>query len=351
MAANLDQQKVRAFQHTLATINNGGMLNLMLKIGDDTGLFQAATVGPATSHELADRAGVQERYVREWLGAMVTGGIFDYDPVTQTYTLPPEHATLLTGPDNMTAFSHRTVLFTKHVAGVTHAFKHGGGVSYSEYRPDFTAFQNIGSRRRHDRFLLSGYLPAAQGLTEGLRQGLRACDIGCGTGHAANLMAREFPASTFMGYDIGQDAIEAARAEAHELGLTNVRFEVQDVLHVPTEPKFDVITAFDAIHDQVDPQGVLNRISKALALGGTFLMVDIKASSDLAENVGKLSAPALYAVSVMHCMTVSLAHNGAGLGTVWGEQLARAMLAEAGFTQVEVVEAPDQLNFVYICHH
>lgn len=350
MAANLDRQKLRTFRRTLAGINNGGMLNLMLKIGDDLGLFDAAAQGPASSQQLAERAGLQERYVREWLGAMVTGGIFEYDADTRAYTLPPEHAGLLTGLDNVTAFAHRTVLFTKHLAGVTDAFRHGGGVPYTAFRPDFTTFQNLGSRRRHDRFLLSNYLPAVTGLTERLSRGLRACDVGCGTGHAANLMAQAFPASTFVGYDIGQDAIESARQEAQEYGLENASFEVQDARHFPTEPKFGLITAFDAIHDQVDPQGVLNQIRAALAPDGTFLMLDIKASSDLTENIGMSNAPALYAVSVMHCMTVSLAHDGAGLGTVWGEQLARRMLAEAGFSRVETTDPHDQMNLIYACY-
>ena len=350
MAANLDRQKLRTFRHILAGINNGGMLNLMLKIGDDLGLFDAAAQGPTSSQELAERAGLQERYVREWLGAMVTGGIFEYDADTRTYTLPPEHASLLTGIDNVTAFAHRTVLFTKHLPGVTEAFKHGGGVPYTAFRPDFTDFQNLGSRRRHDRFLLSNYLPAVPGLTERLSRGLRACDVGCGTGHAANLMAQAFPASTFVGYDIGQDAIASARQEAQTGGLDNASFEVQDARRFPTEPKFDLITAFDAIHDQVDPQGVLNQIRAALAPGGTFLMLDIKASSHLEDNIGASAAPALYAVSVMHCMTVSLAHDGAGLGTVWGEQLARRMLAEAGFSRVETADPHDQMNLVYACY-
>ena len=350
MAANLDRQKLRTFRHTLAGINNGGMLNLMLKIGDDLGLFDAAAQGPTSSQGLAERAGLQERYVREWLGAMVTGGIFEYDADTRTYTLPPEHASLLTGIDNVTAFAHRTVLFTKHLPGVTEAFKHGGGVPYTAFRPDFTDFQNLGSRRRHDRFLLSNYLPAVPGLTERLSRGLRACDVGCGTGHAANLMAQAFPASTFVGYDIGQDAIASARQEAQTGGLDNASFEVQDARHFPTEPQFDLITAFDAIHDQVDPQGVLNQIRAALAPGGTFLMLDIKASSHLEDNIGASAAPALYAVSVMHCMTVSLAHDGAGLGTVWGEQLARRMLAEAGFSHVETADPHDQMNLVYACY-
>ena len=133
------------------------------------------------------------------------------------------------------------------------------------------------------------------------------------------------------------------------MGLANARFEVLDVSKLPTEPKFDLITAFDAIHDQVDPTTVLQRASDALSPDGTFLMIDIKASSNVEENVGNPTAPFLYGVSVMHCMTVSLAHNGAGLGTVWGEQVARRMLAEAGFGHVEVADAPDPLNSIYVC--
>jgi SAM-dependent methyltransferase len=162
-------------------------------------------------------------------------------------------------------------------------------------------------------------------------------------------MAREYPKSTFAGYDIAEDAIARGNAEAKEMGLPNARFEVLDVTKLPSEPRYDLITAFDAIHDQVDPATVLRRVSEALAPGGTFLMIDIKASSKVEENVGNPIAPFLYGISVMHCMTVSLAHDGAGLGTVWGEQVALRMLSEAGFTDVEVTDAPDPMNSIYVC--
>jgi SAM-dependent methyltransferase len=124
---------------------------------------------------------------------------------------------------------------------------------------------------------------------------------------------------------------------------------VLDVAELPPEPQFDLITAFDAIHDQVDPATVLRRIHEALAPDGTFLMIDIRAASDLADNLDNPMAPFLYSISVLHCMTVSLAGGGAGLGTVWGEQLARSMLEDAGFTRVEVSEAPGPMNNIYVC--
>jgi 2-polyprenyl-3-methyl-5-hydroxy-6-metoxy-1,4-benzoquinol methylase len=237
----------------------------------------------------------------------------------------------------------------KHLHKVVDAFENGGGVPYSEFRPEFTDVVDSIGRRRYSELLINGYLPAADGLQEQLREGIRVADIGCGTGHCMNIMAREYPGSTFVGYDIAEDAIARGNVEAEQGGLVNARFEVLDVTKLPSEPKFDLITAFDAIHDQVDPATVLRRVSDALAHDGTFLMIDIKASSNVEENVGNPLAPMLYGISVMHCMTVSLAHNGAALGTVWGEQLARGMLADAGFTSVEVTEAPDPLNSIYVC--
>lgn len=143
--------------------------------------------------------------------------------------------------------------------------------------------------------------------------------------------------------------MEKAAAEARDFGLSNARFEVLDVTQLPPEPPFDLIVAFDAIHDQVAPATVLRRVSDALARGGTFLMIDFKFSSNLEENVGNPFAPLYYGISVMHCMTVSLAAGGAGLGTMWGIQLAQRMLAEAGFTSVEVADSPRPQNCIFIC--
>lgn len=174
-------------------------------------------------------------------------------------------------------------------------------------------------------------------------------DIGCGTGHAMNVLARRFPQSRFAGYDIGEDAIEAARAEARQMGLANASFEVHDVARLPAQPKFDLITAFDAIHDQKDPDAVLRGARQSLAGGGMFLMIDFKFSSRVEDNVGNPFAPLYYGTSLMHCMPVSLAVGGKGLGTVWGEQTAREMLRAAGFSSVEVLDTPRPQNYMFVC--
>lgn len=346
-----DRQRIQDFARKLFGFYTSGILTLLVDVGHKTGLFEAAAKGPGTSQEIADRAGLNERYVREWLGAMATGGVLEYDAASKAFTLPSEHAACLTGTSsrNLAAGSQTLPMLSKRLPQIIECFRAGGGVPYSEYRPDFTEAMDASWRLLYDGLLIKGFLPAAKGLPERLKEGIRVADIGCGTGHAVNLMAREYPASSFAGYDLGEDAIVMARAEAREMGLTNAAFEVLDVTRMPADPKFDLITSFDAIHDQRDPATVLRRVAGALAPGGVYLMVEPKASSQLEENIGNPFAPYIYGMSVLHCMTVSLAAAGAGLGTAWGEQLARRMLGDAGFTTVEVVDAPGPQNSIYIC--
>jgi SAM-dependent methyltransferase len=239
-------------------------------------------------------------------------------------------------------------MLAKRLPGVVECFKTGGGVPYSEFRPDFTDYMDASWRLLYDGLLIKGFLPVVKGLPERLAEGIRVADLGCGTGHAINLMAREYPKSDFVGYDISEDAIERARAEARGMGLANARFEVADVAQL-SGGRFDLITSFDSIHDQRDPAAVLRSAAASLAPGGVYLAIEPRASSKLEENVQNPFAPWMYGVSVLHCMTVSLAVGGAGLGTVWGEQTARSMLAEAGFRSVEAVPAPGPQNTIFIC--
>ncbi|HEV3015159.1 MAG TPA: class I SAM-dependent methyltransferase [Actinomycetota bacterium] len=347
----LDEARIEAFAGRLFELYTGGMLTFMVDIGHRTGLFAAAAAGPATSAELAGRADLQERYVREWLGAMVTGGIVDHDPATGTYRLPPEHAACLTGTgsSNLAAFSRLDTHLAKHVDAVALAFREGGGVPYAAFRPEFTDVMDALGRGTFDELLVDAYLPLVPGLDARLAAGARVADVGCGTGRAMVLLAAAYPASTFTGYDLADDAVARARSEAAAAGLANARFEVRDAAGLTVEQPLDVVFVFDAIHDQVDPAAVLGRIHAALEPGGTFVMVEPRVSSDLAGNLANPLAPMLYSVSTLHCLTVSLAGGGAGLGAAWGEELARSMLADAGFGDVVVHEAPgDPLNAVFV---
>jgi SAM-dependent methyltransferase len=347
----LDRKRVQEFARKLFGHYTSGMLALMVDVGHKTGLFEAAAKGPATSTELAERAQLNERYVREWLGAIVTGGIMEYDPASSTYVLPAEHAVCLTGTSsrNLAANSQLLAMLAKRLPAVIECFRNGGGVPYSEFRPDFTDYMDASWRLLYDGLLLKGFLPVVKGLPERLTAGIRVADLGCGTGHAINLMAREYPASDFVGYDIAADAIDRAREEARQMSLSNARFEVADVARLPARDEFDLITSFDSIHDQRDPAAVLRNAAAALAPDGVYLAIEPRASSKLEENAQNPFAPWMYGVSVLHCMTVSLAVDGAGLGTVWGEQTARRLLAEAGFGSVEAVDAPGPQNTIFIC--
>lgn len=347
----LDEAAVEAFAERLFGFYTGGMLTFLVDIGHRTGLFDAAARGPATSTALAQRADVHERYVREWLGAMVTGGVFDYDPDTTTYTLPPEHAACLTGDgaDNLAPFSRLDTHLATHVHQVADAFRTGGGVPYEEFRPEFTDVMDHLGRGGFDEALVDHWLALVPGVRERLEAGARVADVGCGTGHAMVLLAAAFPASTFVGYDIAEDAIELARREAADAGLTNVTFEVRDAATLAVDEPFDLAFVFDAIHDQVEPATVLDRIHGMLAPDGQFLMFEPAVSSHLEDNVAHPMAPFLYSVSTLHCLTISLAHDGAGLGTAWGRQKACDMLAEAGFSDVRVEDVPNEpINALFV---
>lgn len=360
----IDQSKAEAFAGRMLDVLNSSLLGLMISIGYQTNLFDIMSrlSSPSTSAEIAKAANLNERYVREWLGAMVTGRIVEYNPDTSKYRLPPEHAAFLTkdaGIDNMAVFMQYISLLGDVEQKVIECFRKGGGVPYSAF-PRFQQLQAEDTARVFDARLIAQIVPLVDGLGDRLRAGIDVLDVGCGQGHAINLMARTFPNSRFTGYDISKEGIEAGREEAKQMGLTNVNFEVRNVASINEHEKYDLITAFDVIHDQAQPAKVLKEIYNALRNkqeeegggreGGIFLMQDMAASSKLEENMENPLGPTLYSISTMHCMTVSLAYNGEGLGTVWGRQKAEEMLKEAGFSEkIEVKEVSgDIFNYYYI---
>lgn len=362
----IDQPKAEAFAGRMLDVLNSSLLGLMISIGHQTHLFDILSrlSSPSTGAKIAKAANLNERYVREWLGAMVTGKIVEYNPATSKYRLPPEHAAFLTkdaGIDNMAVFMQYISLLGDVEQKVIECFRKGGGVPYSAF-PRFQQLQAEDTARVFDARLIDQIVPLVDGLGDRLRAGIDVLDVGCGQGHAINLMARTFPNSRFTGYDISKEGIETAREEAKQMGLTNVKFEVRDVASINEHEKYDLITAFDVIHDQAQPAKVLNEIYHALSnkqeeeggetRAGIFLMQDMAASSKLEGNIENPLGPTLYSISTMHCMTVSLAYNGEGLGTVWGRQKAEEMLKEAGFSEkIEVREVPgDIFNYYYIVH-
>jgi len=330
------------FANQLFNMLNQGALSLMVSIGHRTGLFDSlAELASPTGEQLAAHAGLDRRYVKEWLGAMVTGGVVNYLPVTDEYVLPGSHAALLTrsaAPENIAVFAQYISILGQVEDKIVDCFRHGGGVGYQHY-PRFQEVMAEDSGQSVLAGLDEHILPLIGHIIPELDAGIRMLDVGCGKGRLLLHLASRYPKSRFTGYDLSTEALAEAQQQAEIAGLTNVQFEVRDLSdfeHTAVAGEFDFVTAFDAVHDQAVPQGVLNGIYKTLKTSGTFLMVDIRASSRLENNLEHPIAPLLYTLSTMHCMTVSLAQGGAGLGTMWGEELAQEMLAKAGFGTIDV---------------
>jgi 2-polyprenyl-3-methyl-5-hydroxy-6-metoxy-1,4-benzoquinol methylase len=349
----MDELRSEAFAGKLAGILNGAGLSMMISIGHRTGLFDAlAGREPSTSEEIASAAGLAERYVREWLGAMTTGELVEHDPEAGTYHLPEEHAAWLTrqaAPGNFAVTMQWTSVLGAVESRIVDCFRRGGGVPYEAHE----RFHEVMAEEKEQSVvlpLLDTVLPLVPEIDGRLEAGARVLDVGCGSARALSRMAEAYPASSFTGFDLCEDAVAAARRMAAERGLDNLSVEQRDVATIGLADVYDLVTAFDAIHDQARPQAVLDGIARALKPDGSFLMQDIRGQSCVHQNMDHPVAPFLYTISTMHCMSVSLAQDGEGLGAMWGEQVAREMLGKAGFENVDLHRLPhDEMNDFYVC--
>src|SRR6516165_8499223 len=350
-----DSTKAQAFGGQFLAALNSGALCLMTSIGHRTGLFDAMrALPPSTAAEIATKAGLNERYVREWLGAMVTSGVVEVDPTSTRYVLPAEHATCLTraaGEDNMAVFAQYIAVMGDVEDEIVQCFQHGGGVPYEKF-PRLHAVLAEDSGQSVLSTLESHIVPLVPGLADRLAAGIQMLDVGCGRGRIINRLAELYPKSRFTGIDLSSEAILTAWREAAEKRLRNVEFIVTDLSNFNEKAEdeaFDLVTTFDAIHDQAKPLNVLKGIHRTLRRDGIYLMQDIKGSSEHHKNVDHPLGTFLYTISCMHCMTVSLAQGGEGLGAMWGEEKMREYLKRGGFRSIEKHElAHDIQNNWYV---
>jgi SAM-dependent methyltransferase len=347
----MDTAKVEQLATRLMADLGATALTGLLYIGDKVGLFKAMVgAGPLTVAEVAAKSGLQARYVREWLSAMAAGQYIDYDPHTERFTLPDEHAAVLADETSLTfmgGFFQVMVPVLSQAPQVAKAFREGGGVPYSAYGSDL--IEGISRNRRvpYFRQLAQEWIPAMPEVLTRLQEGGTAADIGCGCGYAVIAMAKAFPHSRFYGYDLNQESLAIAREHAAAEGAADrTVFAYVSANALPAEPRFDFITSFDSIHDMADPRGALRSIRQALAPGGTYMMMEIAAGDTLADNLN-MRGRFFYSVSTLHCLTVSLAHNGEGIGTVMGEAKARELAAEAGFTHFRRLPIDHKINVFY----
>lgn len=332
----MDRERIEAFLGRFVELASGATTIALLAVADRSGLSTyLGENGGGTASEIASGAGLDERYVLEILSGLAAAGVVVYDPATGAFTLPPEHALFLAdeaSPYFMGGWLDMIPAGFRQINGIATATVHGGGVGFEEFGTEIIRGIDRGNAPSQRAFLIERWLPAVPGLVERLDSGISVADIGCGSGTVPRLIAEAYPKSSVFGYDASPDSIAVARSRTEH--LDNVRFHAYKAREVPTEPGFDLITTFDVIHDLSDPKGALEHIRDALRPGGSYLMMEPNASSRLEDNLDDHGA-LLYGISTLHCMTQSLARNGAGLGAVWGGQQAEEMARAAGFSSFE----------------
>jgi len=347
-----DDTKAEAFADRLVGALGDAAMALMLSLGHRTGLFDAlATISPTTSDALAEATGLAERYVREWLATMVTSGVVDYDAAVRQYALPAEHAAFLTRasvPDNIAVTAQFIGVAASVEEEMLERFQSSEGLQYGHFER-FHEVMAEDSAQLVVAALLDHILPIVPGLVARLNDGIDVVDIGCGAGRALMQLASAFPRSRFLGVDICADAFAETQIEVARRALSNLQFEARDLSDVDTLGEFDLVTAFDAVHDQKDPAALLAMVHRSLRSGGVFLMQDIGGSRDLEKNLGNPFATLLYTISLMHCTPISIGQGGPGLGTFWGVETAQEMLRSAGFSEIETHELPhDPINVYFV---
>lgn len=342
----MDMKKV---EHTAFTVvrDVGGTWTVALAfIGDRLGLFKAMVgTGPISSEELATKTHLNERYVREWAKAMVAAEYVDYQPETGKFVLTEEQAFVLANEDSPMFCGgaiHLAIPTVYNVPKIMEHFKQGGGISYFDIGPELPEAIERFFRPGYVNFLVQDWLTKLPGnMIARLEKGVEVLDVGCGCGQSTVTMAKAFPKSKFFGIDYDPRSIARARKLAE--GLSNVEFHQGPAHEIPEGRKFDLVCSFDCIHDMVDPIATLKAIRGALKSDGVYLWSEPNASHNPLDNrnpVGK----AYCNISPLHCMTVSLAYNGAGLGTVIGEKGARELADKIGFSQFQKLPIDNAFN-------
>jgi 2-polyprenyl-3-methyl-5-hydroxy-6-metoxy-1,4-benzoquinol methylase len=346
----IDQAKAEAFLGKVLVDTSGMTVTIMASIGDRLGLFKNLSYGSSTSAQLAVRAGINERYTREWLGAMVSAGYVEYNPTHGRFTLPPEYIPVLVqegGPIFFGGVHQLLIGMVGPLKQIEQAFRQGGGVPQSAYDDNMWEGMERFTAGWFENLLVQVWIPAMPDVQVKLEHGAQVADVGCGRGRALIKLAQEFPNSHYIGYDMFGPAIDHANRYAQAAGVSDrVKFQQQDVTEGLPE-QYDVITTFDVVHDAVNPRGLLRAIRRALRPDGKYMCLEINCSDKLEENSGPLSS-LFYGISVLYCMTTSLSNGGEGLGTMgMPERKVQELCTEAGFSSIRRVPLENPFNILY----
>ena len=344
----VDPEKLDSFMGKMVGDMSACMTGALVITGARLGLYKAlAEGGAATSAGLAERTGLSERYLREWLSAQAAAGYVEYDAGSGRFSICPEAAMALADEDSP---AYVASAFELIAAGyidepkISEAFKTGKGFGWHEHHPCLFRGTERFFRPGYRANLVASWLPALDGLVAKLQKGAKVADIGCGAGASTIIMAAEFPKSHFTGFDYHGDSIKRAFEAAGEAGVSdNVDFKVAMAKELPLAG-YDLVTAFDCLHDMGDPTGAARRVREALAPDGTFMLVEPFAHDTLAENLNPVGRM-FYSASTLFCTPASLSQEvGTALGAQAGQKRLTEVLNEAGFTRVRrATETPFNL--------
>jgi ubiquinone/menaquinone biosynthesis C-methylase UbiE len=333
-----DPAKLEQFMNKMVGDMAAAMSGSLIITGVKLGLYgKLAQIGPATSSELANELGLDERYVREWLAAQAASGFVDYDAATERFSMNPEQMMALANEDSPVYVAPAFELIASTYIDepkITEAFQSGAGVGWHEHHECLFRGCEKFFRPGYRANLVEAWLPALDGVVEKLERGGKVADIGCGAGASTILMAAAFPNSEFVGFDYHDKSIDRAREAAEEAGyLPNLSFEVAKAKEAPGS-EFDLVTCFDCLHDMGDPVGAARHVREMLKPDGTFMIVEPMAADDLTGNINPVGRM-YYSASTMICTPGSKAQEvGLALGAQAGEARLKEVLTKAGFTRV-----------------
>lgn len=348
-ATTVDADKLNNFLGRMVGDLGAIASGALVVLGDRLGLYKAlADAGPSSAAELAQRTGTRERYVREWLSAQAAAGYVSYDDEAHRFHLSPEQAAVFADDDSPAsmagAFEVLASLWLDEPK-VADAFKSGRGVGWHEHSKCLFRGTERFFRPGYNAHLVSAWLPALDGVVDKLQRGATVADVGCGHGSSTIVMAKAFPASTFVGFDYHAPSIERAREAAELAGVAaNTRFEVASAKDFGG--RYDLVTFFDCLHDMGDPVGAATHVRERLAPDGSWMIVEPFAHDRLFDNLNPVGR-IYYSASTMVCTPASLAQEvGLGLGAQAGELRLRQVVTSGGFRRMtRAAETP--FNIVY----
>src|ERR1700733_4105239 len=347
-ATGIDEAKLEAFMAQAFTDIGAIISAPLVVIGEKLGLYKAmAHAGPLTSQQVSERSGAAERSVREWLRNQAAGGYVTYDPESDRYTLPDEHALALADEDSPFFVLGIYDMFASLYADedkIVEAFRTGTGMGWHEH--DHRLFRSTERFfRPGDRpHLVAEWIPALDGVKDKLERGAKVADVGCGHGASTVIMASAFPNSKFFGFDYHDASIERARGVAGEAGIEDrVSFEVASAQDYPGDD-YDLVCVFDCLHDMGDPVGASAHVLQTLDSDGTWMIVEPFANDRVQDNLNPVGR-VFYGASTVICTPASLSQEvGLALGAQAGEARLTDVLKQGGFTRVRrATETPFNL--------